>query len=70
MACLPRITRPGSSRFTIAANSLAIASGWASTSVSTRMPRSTPIAIAVRKVSWHCFGPTDTAMVSLAPPAS
>ena len=34
------------------------------------MPRSTPIASAVRIVSCACFGPMDTATTSLAAPLS
>lgn len=35
------------------------ASGWVSVSVCTRMPRSAPIASAVRSVSWDATGPTE-----------
>src|SRR4029434_1184720 len=34
------------------------------------MPRSAPMAIAVRKVSWHCGTPIDTATISVTTPAS
>ncbi len=34
------------------------------------MPRSAPIAIAVRSVSWHCVTPHDTATTSVATPFS
>ena len=34
------------------------------------MPRSAPIAIAVRSVSWHCATPHETATISLATPFS
>src|SRR5229473_2358243 len=34
------------------------------------MPRSAPMASAVRMVSWQACGPMDTAMISVAAPAS
>ena len=34
------------------------------------MPRSAPIAIAVRNVSWHCGRPQETATISVATPFS
>src|SRR5437667_5133598 len=49
---------------------LATASGCNSTSVWTRMPRSAPMASAVRSVSWHAATPQDTATTSVAMPAS
>ena len=70
IACLPRITRPGFSLSTSALSSLATASGCSSSSVWTRMARSAPMAIAVRRVSWHCCTPQDTAMTSVATPFS
>ncbi len=70
MACLPRITRPGCSLSTSAFSSLATASGCSSSALSTRMARSAPMAIAVRRVSWHCATPQDTAMISVTTPFS
>ena len=55
---------------TSAFSSFATASGCSSTSVCTRMPRSAPIAIAVRSVSWHACTPHDTATTSVATPFS
>jgi hypothetical protein len=37
---------------------------------STRMPRSAPMAMAVRRVSWHWVTPQDTAMTSVTTPFS
>jgi hypothetical protein len=34
------------------------------------MARSAPMAMAVRRVSWHCVTPQDTAMTSVATPFS
>ena len=70
IACLPRMTRRGFSLATIAFSSLATASGCSSASVTTWMPRSAPIASAVRIVSCACCGPIDTAMISVAMPFS
>ncbi len=64
------MTSPGFSLSTIAFSSLATASGCSSTSVSTRIARSAPIAIAVRSVSWHWARPHDTAITSVATPFS
>ena len=54
IACLPRMISLGCSLSAIALSSLATASGCSSASVSTRMPRSAPMASAVRMVSAHC----------------
>ena len=70
IACLPRITSPGCSLSTSAFRIFATASGCSSASVSTRMPRSAPIAIAVRSVSWHWLTPHDTATISVTMPFS
>ena len=70
MACLPQMTSCGCSLSHRALRSLATASGWRSTSVSTRMPRSAPMAMAVRRVSWQAATPQETAMTSVAMPAS
>src|SRR5262245_7392289 len=70
MACLPRITRPGFSASTRALRILATARGSTGASVLIRMPRSAPIASAVRMVSDACCGPTETATISVALPAS
>src|SRR3984885_5139451 len=64
------ITRPGCSASAIALRILATASGSGGTSVFTRMPRAAPIASAVRIVSVACCGPIETAMTSVALPAS
>src|SRR6188474_3286797 len=64
------MTRPGFSASTIALSSFATASGSTTASVFTRIPRSAPIASAVRMVSDACAGPIDTAMISVALPAS
>ena len=55
---------------TSAFSSLATASGCSSSSVSTRIARSAPIAIAVRSVSWHCVTPQETAITSVTTPFS
>ncbi|MCY1241416.1 hypothetical protein D9M72_543140 [compost metagenome] len=70
MACLPRITSCGCSLSISAFSSLATASGCRSSFDSTRMPRSAPMAIAVRRVSWHCVTPHETATTSVTTPAS
>ena len=70
MACLPRIISCGCSLSASAFKSLATARGCSSTSVSISTARSAPIAIAVRKVSWHCVTPQETATTSVALPAS
>ena len=70
MACLPRMTSPGCSLSTKALSSLATASGCNSSLVSTKMARSAPMAMAVRKVSWHCVGPQETTITSVAKPFS
>ncbi len=70
MACLPSITSCGCSLSTRALSSFATASGCNSVSVSTRMPRSAPVAIAVRNVSWQACSPQDTTTTSEATPAS
>jgi hypothetical protein len=36
----------------------------------TRMARSAPMAMAVRRVSWHCGTPQETAMTSVTTPFS
>ena len=50
--------------------SLATASGCSSASVWTSTPRSAPMASAVRIVSWHCAGPAEKTMTSVASPFS
>ena len=70
MACLPRITSDGCSLSISAFKSLATASGCRSASVSTRMARSAPMAMAVRRVSWHWATPQLTAMTSVTRPFS
>src|SRR6266702_2743559 len=70
IACLPSNTSCGCSLSTSAFNSFATASGCNSTSVLTRMERSAPVAIAVRSVSWHASTPHETAITSVAAPAS
>src|SRR5262249_4888240 len=70
IACLPRMTSPGCSLAMTAFSSLATASGCSSTSVSTWMPRSAPMARAVRMVSWLDWAPQETATISVALPAS
>ncbi|MCY1244951.1 hypothetical protein D9M72_580530 [compost metagenome] len=70
MACLPRITSCGCSLSTSAFSSLATASGCSSASVCTSTPRSAPMAMAVRSVSWHCATPQDTATTSATAPFS
>ncbi len=54
----------------MARRSFATASGCSSTSVSTRIARSAPIASALRSVSWQAAGPQDTATTSVAIPFS
>jgi len=54
------MTISGPSLSITAFSSLATASGCNSTSVSTKTPRSAPIARPVRIVSWHCCTPAET----------
>ena len=61
---------PGLFRVDDALRILATASGSTLPSVLTRMPRSAPMASAVRMVSWACAGPIDTATISVALPSS
>ena len=70
IACLPRITSDGLSCPTRAFRTFATASGSTGPSVFTRMPRSAPIARAVRMVSCACCGPIDTATISVTLPPS
>src|SRR5258705_4181193 len=70
IACLPRMTSCGCSLSTTALRSLATGSGWSSASVSIRIARSAPAAIAVRSVSWHWAPPQLTTTTSLAAPFS
>ncbi|MNT51113.1 hypothetical protein D3C72_1880640 [compost metagenome] len=70
MACLPKMTKPGCSLSTKALSSLAMAKGCSSSVVSTKMARSAPMAMAVRRVSWHCVTPQETAMTSVTTPFS
>ena len=70
MACLPKMIRPGCSLSTKALSNLATARGCNSSVVSTKIARSAPMAMAVRKVSWHCATPQETAMTSVATPFS
>ena len=62
--------RPGCSLSASALSNLATASGCSSTSVSTRMPRSAPMASAVRMVSAQAGRPMETATTSVATPFS
>ena len=55
---------------TTAFSSFATASGCSSTSVSTRIARSAPMASAVRSVSWHAATPARDRDTSVATPAS
>mmetsp|Transcript_24303 Transcript_24303/g.49341 ORF Transcript_24303/g.49341 Transcript_24303/m.49341 type:complete len:238 (-) Transcript_24303:94-807(-) len=64
MACLPRMTRPGSSLATRDLNTFATCSGTVSTSVTTWIARSAPMASAVRSCSCAAVGPTVTATIS------
>merc|ERR1719162_1535565 len=64
IACLPRMTRPGSSFSTRALKSLATCRGTVSASVTTWIARSAPIASAVRSCSCDAVGPTVTATIS------
>ena len=70
IACLPSNTRSGLSLAITSFKIFATASGSTVSSVCTRMPRSAPMAKAVRIVSCACFGPMDTATNSSAVPAS
>src|SRR6185312_8986432 len=70
IACLPMMTRPGCSASAMALRIFATASGSTGPSALTRMPRSAPMASAVRMVSAACCGPIETAMISVALPAS
>mmetsp|Transcript_54556 Transcript_54556/g.130713 ORF Transcript_54556/g.130713 Transcript_54556/m.130713 type:complete len:239 (-) Transcript_54556:87-803(-) len=65
IACLPRMTRPGSSFSTRALKSLATCRGTVSASVTTWIARSAPIASAVRSCSCDAVGPTVTATISV-----
>lgn len=69
MDCLPMMIRSGFSFSTSALRALATASGSTpprsvGASVCTRMPRSAPIAMAVRRVSCALSGPIVTATIS------
>ena len=73
--CLPMMMRSGFSFSTSALSVLATASGSTpprsmAASVFTRMPRSAPIAMAVRTCSSAFAGPMETTMTSVALPAS
>src|SRR6185436_17636130 len=70
IACLPRMTSCGASFWQIALRSFATARGCISSLLSTRIAQSAPIASAVRSVSWQACTPQDTAMISVATPAS
>eukprot|EP01139_Manchomonas_bermudensis_P014669 Amastigsp_a508786_626.p2 type:complete len:180 gc:universal Amastigsp_a508786_626:218-757(+) len=70
IACLPMSTRFGFSCSTSFFKTFATPRGSTPSSASTRIPRSAPIAIAVRSVSWHLAGPIDTATISVTSPAS
>ena len=70
MACLPRMTRPGASSPTTPLRILATASGSTVASVFTWMPRSAPMASAVRIVSAAPCGPMETTTISVAAPFS
>src|SRR5215213_7687506 len=60
------MTRPGFSSSTMPLRIFATASGSTTPSTFTRMPRSAPMASAVRIVSAACCGPIDTATISVA----
>src|ERR1051326_8877307 len=64
------MTRLGFSSSTMALRILATASGSAPASVLTKMPRSAPMASAVRMVSPACCGPIETQTISVALPCS
>ncbi len=65
------MTRDGPSLATMALSSLATVSGsMPASSVFTHMPRSAPMASAVRMVSSVFTGPMETATTSVALPAS
>ena len=68
IACLPMMTSPGCSAATTPLRILATASGSTIASVLTRMPRSAPMASAVRIVSLACAGPIETTTTSVALP--
>src|ERR1051326_1793523 len=70
IACLPMMTSPGCSASAIALRIFATASGSTAPSALTRMPRSAPMASAVRMGSAACGGPIETATISVALPAS
>src|SRR5579862_282311 len=71
IACLPRMMRPGCSASAMALRIFATAKGsTAAPSVFTRMPRSAPMASAVRMVSAACCGPIEAQTISVALPAS
>src|SRR5579864_9298203 len=71
IACLPRMIRPGCSASAMALRIFATAKGsTALPSVFTRMPRSAPMASAVRMVSAACCGPIEAQTISVALPAS
>ncbi len=70
IACLPMITNLASSRLVAAAKIFATAKGCNSVSQATRIPRSAPIAIAVRMVSWQRASPREIATTSSAVPLS
>jgi hypothetical protein len=64
------MTSSGFSSSTTAFRILATPSGSSGPSCFTRMPRSAPMASAVRMVSWDCCGPMETATISVAVPFS
>jgi hypothetical protein len=64
------MTSCGCSLSTSALSSFATASGCRSSFDSIRMARSAPMASAVRSVSCACATPADTAITSVATPAS
>ncbi len=70
MACLPISTTSGACSCTIFCSTLAAFSGSRSWSVTIRMALSAPMARAVRRVSWHCCTPMETAITSVATPFS
>src|SRR5262249_51130016 len=62
--------KPGFSASAMALRIFATASGSTAPSAFTRMPRSAPMASAVRIVSAACAGPTEMQTISVALPAS
>ena len=70
MACLPTMMSVGPSLLASSLRIFATANGSISPSWRTCIPLSAPIASAVLMVSWHCWTPTETAIISSQIPAS